>query len=976
MYMNATTSKVSRKKFYGYLSSAIALVLSGCGGIGSSTSNPPAVSVSLNQSSVNVLAGGTAQFKATVANSTNTAVTWSVDGVAGGNTTSGTVSATGLYTAPSKTGAHTVTAASVADTSATAKAAVAVGLLSLSPASIMVAPGGTQPFNATTQGFSNSGVTWSVDQISGGNSTVGTITASGVYTAPTQAGSHTVTAVSVADTSAVATATVTVALLTVSPASTLIAPGGSEQFSATIQGFSNSAVSWSVDQISGGNSAVGTISASGLYTAPSQTGSHTVTATSVADTSVSASATIGIATLSLSPTASTVADMATQQFTATVNGPANSAVTWSVDQVVGGNSAVGTISSTGLYTAPSQAGGHTITAASALNASLAASAKVSVFVFAVSPSAAAIAPSGTEQFTATIQGVTPTTVTWSVDGVAGGNATTGTISASGLYSAPSAIGAHAIKATSKADTSASVSAALTVINASQAAVLTYHNDDARDGAYLEEVSLTPSKVNAIQFGKLLSYPVDGQIYAQPLYLSQVSINGGTHDVVFVATQNDSVYAFDADATSAQPTTFWRATVGTPVNKQSEYGVFVVGVLSTPVIDATTNTIYVLAESSSGPEFTLHALDVATGAEKFGGPDTVTGTVSGTEGGSSSHSITLESSCLQRTGLALDPVTNAIYIGFGSCPHGWLVAYDKTNMGPSVQPTAVFNATPNDNGGGGLWSSGGAPAIDDTTGDLYLLTGVDFGDDIASGNSIASGYNDAFVRLSATDLSVLDYFIPDDNATLADNDADLGSGANIIVPGSATVPNITIGGGKDGNIYVVNRSNMGGYSFQPQQNNVLQTVQTGSGKNPDNNIFSTPVFWNGSIYYHCHNDVLRAFSWNANTNLMSTEPTSVGTEVYQTHGATGSLSANGAMNGIIWDIDNTAYVGSDPASSGPSVLHAYDATNVATELYNSSQASSGRDTAGAASKFTVPTIANGRVFVPTSTELDIYGLLTP
>jgi hypothetical protein len=197
-----------------------------------------------------------------------------------------------------------------------------------------------------------------------------------------------------------------------------------------------------------------------------------------------------------------------------------------------------------------------------------------------------------------------------------------------------------------------------------------------------------------------------------------------------------------------------------------------------------------------------------------------------------------------------------------------------------------------------------------------------------------------------------------------------------VPGSATVPNITIGGGKDGNIYVVNRSSMGGYSFQPQQNNVLQTVQTGSGKNADDNIFSTPVFWNGSIYYHCHNDVLRAFSWNANTNLMSTEPTSLGTEVYQTHGATGSLSANGAINGIIWDIDNTAYVGSDPASSGPSVLHAYDATNVATELYNSSQAASGRDTAGAASKFTVPTIANGRVFVPTSTELDIYGLLTP
>src|ERR1700733_6117184 len=443
MYMNATASKTSCNQFFGCLSLAIVLVLSGWGGTGSSTPSPAGVSVSLNQSSVSVLAGGTAQFKATVANSTNTAVTWSVDGIAGGNITSGTISATGLYTAPSKTGAHTITAASVADTSATAKATVAVGLLSLSPASIMVAPGGTQPFNATVQGFSNSAVSWSVDQISGGNSMVGTITAAGVYTAPAQAGSHTVTATSVADTSAVATATVTVGLLTVSPASTLIAPGGSEQFSATIQGFSNSAVTWSVDQIGGGNSAVGTIGASGLYTAPSQTGSHTVTATSVADTSISASATIGIATLSLSPTATTMADLAAQQFTVTVNGPANSAVTWSVDQVAGGNSAVGTVSSTGLYTAPLQAGSHTITAASALNASLAASAKVSVFVFSVSPSAVAIPPSGTEQFAATIQGLTPTTVTWSVDGVAGGNATTGTLSANGLYSAPAAIRAPA-----------------------------------------------------------------------------------------------------------------------------------------------------------------------------------------------------------------------------------------------------------------------------------------------------------------------------------------------------------------------------------------------------------------------------------------------------------------------------------------------------------------------------------------------------
>jgi hypothetical protein len=227
-------------------------------------------------------------------------------------------------------------------------------------------------------------------------------------------------------------------------------------------------------------------------------------------------------------------------------------------------------------------------------------------------------------------------------------------------------------------------------------------------------------------------------------------------------------------------------------------------------------------------------------------------------------------------------------------------------------------------------------------------------------------------MDPADLSVLDYFIPDDNPTLAASDVDLGSGSNVLVPDNAsTTPHETIGGGKDGNIFVVNRDNMGGYNFVAQINNVIQTVHTGTQEY--NNIFSTPVYWNGSIYLHCSHDALRAFSWNATTGLMSTTPTSVATPTYTQHGATASLSANGNFNGIIWDTDNTAYDQTDPSSSGPLVLHAYDATNVATELYNSSQAGS-RDTAGLALKFTVPTIAGGRVFVPTGNELDVYGLL--
>jgi hypothetical protein len=733
------------------------------------------------------------------------------------------------------------------------------------------------------------------------------------------------------------------------------------QFTATVQGTSNTAVTWTVDTIAGGNSSVGTISAAGLYTAPSLAGSHTVTATSAADTTKSASAALTVdATDVVSPATADVAAGATQQFTATVAGYSNTSVTWFVDGVSGGNSSVGTVNSSGLYTAPSQVGNHTVTATSVANSSLTANGAATVFTLSVSPGASAIVPGGTQQYTATVQGLSEGTVTWSVDGVAGGNSTTGTISSAGLYTAPEATAQHTIAASPTSYPSLAVTTTVTIINASSGAVLTYHNDDTRDGAFTEETMLTTANVNSTQFGKIVAYAVDGQIYAQPLYLPAVSIAGSSHAVVYTVTQNNSVYAFDATGTQTPP--FWQINLGTPVPKNDVEGVNPsVGILSTPVIDATTNTMYLVSETT-GTEvpFYLHALDVTSGAEKFGGPVAINASVTGTEGTGTSHTITLGTDCYQRMGLALNPATNSIVIPFGSCAHGWIVAYDKS----SLQQTAVFNDTPNDNGGGGLWASGGAIAIDDITGDLYLMSGVDEGDEIST------GYSDSFLRLAPTNLSVLDYFTPDNALVLEQNDVDLGSGSNILVPNnSSSTPHETIGGGKDGNIFVVNRDEMG--SFSPNQNNVIQTVHTGTQQY--NNIFSTPVYWNGSIYYHCSHDVLHAFSWSASTGLMSTSPTSSATTVYTQHGATPSLSANGEANGIIWDTDNTNYDQNTPSSSGPLVLHAYNATNVVTELYNSSQAGS-RDTAGLALKFTVPTIAGGKVFVPTGVELDIYGLL--
>lgn len=747
------------------------------------------------------------------------------------------------------------------------------------------------------------------------------------------------------------------------PASASLAAGAQQQFTASVQGTTNTAVTWSVDSVAGGSTAAGTITSAGMYTAPAQAGTHTVTATSAADTADSANAAVTITAatiaLAITPASAGITPGETQQFNASVQGQSNPTVTWSVDGVNGGNTTVGTVSAQGLYTAPSQVGSHSVTA-SVANPAATASAAVTIFDFSISPGGTLLAPGATQQFTATIQGLTNTTVTWSVDGNAGGNNSVGTISTSGLYTAPGTVGPHTISAASVAYPSNSVSSQVTVENSVPAAVLTYHNDDTRDGAYQQEVTLTPSNVNSSQFGKLVSYPVDGQIYAQPLYLPQVNIPGkGTYDVVYVVTQNNSVYAFDADATAANPTTLWKVNLGASVPKYDNEGVWPnVGILSTPVIDATTDTMYLVAEvNNTNPPFWLHAIDVTTGTDKMS-PVGVTGSYSGD---------TLEPACYQRMALALNPVTNLIYIPFGSCTHGWIFAYDKSTLAQK----AVLEDT-NGAQGGGFWASDGAPAIDDTTGDVYVMSGTDAGDQDWIYSTSMVGYNDSFLRLDPNALSVLDYFSPDDNYFLAQNDADLGSGADILVPGSSSYPHELVGGGKDGKVFVVNRDSMGGYNNS--SNNVLQTVQTGTTQL--NNIFSTPVYWNGTIYLHDNADVLRAYTWNASANAgqqLSTSATSAGKNVFNMHGATPSLSANGTNNAIVWEIDNSTYNGTNPSASGLAVLHAYDATDVATELYNSSQAGT-RDQAGQALKFTVPTIANGRVFVSTATELDIYGLL--
>jgi hypothetical protein len=381
----------------------------------------------------------------------------------------------------------------------------------------------------------------------------------------------------------------------------------------------------------------------------------------------------------------------------------------------------------------------------------------------------------------------------------------------------------------------------------------------------------------------------------------------------------------------------------------------IGVTGTPVIDTATNTIYVASTGNEGGAriHRLHALDLTTGAEKFGGPVKLLPTSPGTGTDSVNGTVTMDAGCYQRPGLA--QANGFIYVSWGRCSHGWLVAYNQTNLSQQH----VYNSTP-DGAGGAFWMSGGAPAVD-SAGNIYILSGVDFGDP-------DSGFNDSFLKLTPT-LTALDYFKPANEANLRANDADLGSGAIVLLPDNSSAhPHEMVGAGKDGRIFLVDRDNMGQFGTT---DHVIQTVQ--SGTQQFNNFFDTFAYWNGKIYVHAAKDVLHAFSWS--NGLLSAAPVaSATTAAFGSHGATPAVSANGNTNGIVWEIEATAAnTGGNANTGGPAILHAYDAEAIGTELWNSSM-NAARDTAGTAMKFATPTIANGKVYVGTADRVDVYGLL--
>lgn len=827
----------------------------------------------------------------------------------------------------------------------------------------------------------------------------------------------------------------------VTPASaTVQAPNGTQQFTATVHyDRRHRGVRWTLAGTGCTGNACGTLSASSsasgaaiTYTAPSTVPNPAtviLTATSVSNTSKHASATITFTSalpvsVSIAPTTAPAVTSTTVSFTATVtNDTANQGVTWALTQSGTSCSALcGTLSNqtatTVRYTAPASVPANpvvTLTARPVRDSTKSASASITVTASAavsvtLSPKRGSVVVTQHLPVTATVTNdVGAAGVTWSASGPncsgSACGAFTNVTTTSATYVAPAAAGAYSVVATSVADVTKSAANSLSVTDLS--GVLTYHNNLSRDGTNTHEFALTTTSVTTASFGKLFSCATDGAVYVQPLWVPNLTIGGAVHNVVLVATQHDGLYAFDADASPCA--TLWHVSLidsahggtagetsvpssGTGALVGSGYGDIApeVGVTGTPVIDPAADTLYVVSKSvSASTQFfqRLHAIDVTTGKERIA-PRSIDSSISvaGTGAGSVSGQVAFDPrNQNQRPGLVL--YNGVVYVAWASHEdhdpyHGWVIGFSASTLAPVAN--AVFNTTPNQVGTlpysrGGIWMGGGAPAVD-SSGNLYCITGNGTFD----ANTGGANYGDSVVKLStANGLSVGDYFTPLDQATLDANDTDFGSGAATVLIDQplAPVPHLVIGGGKQGNLFLLNRDNLG--KFSSSTNNVVETVNVG------NAIFSTPVFWQNNLYV-AGVGALKQFAFNLNTGQFGGAPASQSATRYGFPGATPSLSVNGTTNtnAVIWTLDNSLYCTPQSPGCGATVLHAYDATNLATELWNSAQAAGNRDKAGNAVKFTVPTVANGRVYVGTrgnntgggdsSTtvpgELEVYGLL--
>jgi hypothetical protein len=593
----------------------------------------------------------------------------------------------------------------------------------------------------------------------------------------------------------------------------------------------------------------------------------------------------------------------------------------------------------------------------------------------------------TVTFTVVASGTGPLSYQWQKSG----NAIAGATAAS--YTTPALqIGddgsMFAVVVTNSAGTVTSGNAKLSVTaqpssGPSAADVVTFKNDALRSGQYLVETTLTPTNVNSTSFGLLHNPKVDGKVDAQPLYLSQLTIGGAAHNVVFVATEHGSVYAIDADA----GTTLWQVSLlATGETPSGTHGCDQVqpeiGVTSTPVIDRTAGpngTLYIVGMSidkSSNYHQRLHALDVTTGAELLSGPAEIAATFPNSAGTTTFDPGQYE----ERAALLISG--GMIYTSWTShcdiSPYsGWVIAFKQSdltragivnvaaNSGVALTGVPTGDNTGYSTNGPAIWMSGDGPGAD-AAGNIYFLTGNGRFETTLDANGFPNqgDYGNSFVKasLSGGNLAVTDYFATFDEVHLSAQDLDLGSGGEMLLPdlmdSTNTVKHLVVGAGKDGKIYLVDRDNMG--KFNSTKNNIWQEVDGALG----GGIHSSPAYFNGNLYYGPIGGTLKAFS--ITSAKISATATSQSTGSFSYPGSSPVVCASGTANAIVWAHEN--------GGSG-AVLHAYNAANLATELYNSTQATGNRDQFGAGNKFITPTVAGGKVFVGTTNSVGIFGLLS-
>lgn len=875
--------------------------------------------ITVSPSSATVTEGTTQQFTAT--DSGGLSVTWSAS--------CGTITSGGMFTAPNAVETCTITAKDSTGAAGTATANIQApsGSSQVTIQSPVNGSTVTSPVavHATYNGTASYMKLWidhvasTVQQNTSTFSTSVSLSA-GAHLLEVQAADATTGTVFTTPTNITVTSGTTV---TITPSSATVPVNGTQQFSANVS------VTWSV-------TGDGTISSGGLFTAGSTTGSAVVTATATNGSGAHASANVTVGSSSspvvwVTPTAgATVTSPFEAKFTFS-GGTASYMKLW-IDNVA--YSVIQYNTSTYDTTLSLAAGTHKLSGQAhngTTGVTYTTSETITVSTggtgVTISPASATTVVGGTQQFTANVS------VTWSTS--------CGTISSSGLFTAPASPTTCTITATSGTGTKGT--ATDTVVNANTTLnYTTWKNSNDTTGRQMNEIILTPSNVNSSTFGVKFMDSVDGYVYGQPLYMSNISINGTTHNVVYVVTENDSVYAFDADAVGSPlwkksllmgGTTIPQANVGSTIYP-------VIGITSTPVIDPSTNTIYVLAETleqSTNYIFRLHALDLSTGNEKFGGPVQLT------------DPNFAPKEQLQRGALMM--ANGYIYIPFGSHgdhqPYkGWIFAYSASTLSKAVAWNDEGTGT-----SGGIWGGGGPLSID-ANGDVFATSG--------NGNFDGSvNFGESFIKLSPN-LSVLDYFTPYNHTALSTNDIDLGTGGLLLVPTlSGTFPQIAIGTGKMPSIYVVNRDNMG-HVGSTSDSQIIQRLDNAigiSGTTTDR-AFLTPAYFNGSVYFVANGDVIKAFSLNASTGQLSSTPSSKGSFVFPFPGGQPVVSSNGTSgNAIVWVMDH---------ASG-AALHAYNAANVAQQLYVS-------PSLGTGAKWAVPTVINGKVYVGTSGQLVCFGLL--